>query len=166
MIAEDYLLHTHTHILENIKLADQKATAFIAIDSAIIAALFGAKLLILNPADPWITWLSIASFTLLGVAVVLGGFVIWPRGEKIADRAEGGDLAVPSKISRLHKSPTELAAAVNSAAANATLTDQLAALVLVRSQINDKKYFWLKGSIIVSALGMVSAATFVILHSL
>lgn len=166
MTPEDYLLHTHTHVLENIKLADQKATAFIAIDSAIIAALFGAKLLILNPADIWLTWLSVMTFVLLGAAVALGGFVIWPRGEKIADRADGGDLAVPSKIARLHKTPVELASAVSDATTKSELKTQLAALVLVRSRINDKKYFWLKGSVVLSALGLLSAATFVIIHSL
>lgn len=166
MTPEDYLLHTHTHVLENIKLADQKATAFIAIDSAIISALFGAKLLILNPSDIWLTLLSITTFVLLGCAIAVGGFVIWPRVEKIADRADGGNLAFPSKITRLHKTPVDLAQEVSKAIMNSELQNELAALVLVRARINNEKYVWLERCVVLSAFGFLCAATFVIIHSM
>lgn len=168
---EDYLVQTHLHVLENIKLADQKATAFVAIDSAVMAALYGGKLFLVDPSTPVLTSLSLATFVLLALGVSLGCLVLWPRGETIAHQAPGGDLAIPSKIPDEHSTPEKYRAAVIKAASDdpleplESLTGQLASLTLVRCKINDIKYGYLRRAIVASGLGFALTAVFVVVHS-
>ena len=165
MSPEDYLVQTHLHVLEDIKLADQKATAFVAIDSAIMAALYGAKLFIYDPSNPLLTALSLATFALLALGVSLGCFVLWPRGETIAHRTSGGELAIPSKI-RKHVDSNEYCAEVIKATTTpGALAEQLASITWVRSEIGGKKYKYLKLSVVASGLGFALTAVFVVVYS-
>ncbi len=163
MSPEDYLAQTHVHVVENIKLADQKATAFVVIDSAVLGALYGAKLLIPVTSCPVIMILSLTTFGLLALGVVLACRVLWPEGEKMAHRVPGGELAIPSKIYGQHASPESYRDAV--VAAQGNLTAQLASLTWVRCKTNDVKYWYLRQAIRASVLGLASAAVFVLVQA-
>jgi hypothetical protein len=94
-----YLFDTHLHILENIKLADQKSLVIIALNPTILSALYGTKLITLNLQKGWL--LIILSFTTvicLLFGLLLAVLVIYPRGERIMKDTTGGEFAIPFKI--------------------------------------------------------------------
>lgn len=153
-----YLTDTHLHILENIKLADQKALVLLGLNPAILSALYGAKLLIVSCAKGWETVLSITTFLSLIIGLLLAIIVIYPRGEDIARKLSGqfGSLTIPSKIAHPHQNATESIQnyiGKFESADNSHLMKELCALIYVRSYINDKKYECLKWSILVSGVG-------------
>lgn len=165
MLPHEFICDINCNLFDNLKLADQKATGFIAINSAVIAGLFGSDLLIVNSAKPILSVMAIATFALLGIGVLLAGFVIWPRQTKNGRLIAGGELSVPSKIARLSHTPEQYAAAVIESCNKSEDIQQFAALVLIRARNYQQKYYWLKGAIVVSAIGLVSAAVFVVAHS-
>jgi hypothetical protein len=161
----EHVVQTHLHLLENIKLADQKATAFVAINSGIIAAIYAGKLLVFDGNKPYLTGLCIATLALLGLGLLLAGLVIWPRGERMARLFAGGQLAIPTKISGQFKTTEAYRDAV-AAAGQQELIENWCALIVTRSQVNDIKYGYLKWSILVSALGLAVSVAFVVHHTL
>jgi Family of unknown function (DUF5706) len=151
-----YLTDTHLHILENIKLADQKALVLLALNPAILSALYGAKLLIVDLAKGWVIVLcSVSTFGFLIIGLLLAIRVIYPRGESLARKLSGessGSLTIPSKIARTYSKAEDYLNEIN-AADESRLLNELCTLIYARSYINDIKYFYLKWSILISGVG-------------
>jgi Family of unknown function (DUF5706) len=164
MTADDFLVSTHAHIHENVKFADAKAIAFIAINSGVVASLFSNKMLFLRGQPVAMVLLSSAAFGLLAAGVVLSTLVIWPRGLDVETGIDGGKLTMPSKIAA-HLGVQDYADAVRNAAPN-DLTNDLAALVLARARINQRKFLLLRWAIIISLVGLLVAGAFVAVTAL
>jgi hypothetical protein len=152
----NYLIQTDLHVVENIKLADQKATVFVTIQTALLAALLGAKLLFISAKPWWLMTLSITTFVLLVGSLILAGLVIWPRGEDMSRKAVGGNLAFPTKIAMRYETEEEFQCAIAGATED-DLVNSLGSLVYIRAKINDWKYWYLKGSIATALLGAIAA---------
>ena len=67
----NYLIQANINVVENVKLADQKATVLVAVNTALLGGLFSAKLLALDSGKPW--WLAALS---LGTGAFLAGGVV------------------------------------------------------------------------------------------
>ena len=146
-----YLLNTHSHIYENIKLADQKALVLIALNPTVLSALYGSKVVNLRQGS-LISLFSVMAFCGLIASLVLAILVVYPRGEKITDDLAGGSLASPSKIARVHHTCAQYINEINTSDDSQFIED-LATLVYARSQTNIIKYQYLKQSILVSSIG-------------
>ena len=165
MNENDHVVQTHLHLLENIKLADQKATAFVAINSGVIAAVYAGKLLVFDPNKAYLTGLCIATLSLLGLGLLLSGLVIWPRGEKMSRKFKGGTLSVPTKINQKFNTAESYRQEIKTVGPDGLL-ENWCALIVSRSQINDIKYGYLKWAIISSALGLAVSVAYVVHHTL
>ena len=152
----DYLYQCHAIAIENIKVADQKATAFIPINSAILGSLYGAGLLILDPTRILWSLASTVGFLVLITGTLLSIFVIWPRGTYLFARFPGAELINPRSITTKFKNPEEYAAAIH-AADTSKLEDNLTAFVFLRSTLSNIKFDWLMKAIVVSAIGWLLA---------
>ncbi len=146
-----YLLATHQHIHENIKLADSKAMTIIAIDSGIIAGLH--LLDVFNKGKPEILTVGIVAFLLLAGAIVLSVLVIKPRIDKIH---EGTGLCDPVRIAK-YSDRKEFIDAINSADESLLVSD-VSILVFDRSIINREKYYWLTRVVYISFVGWLISA--------
>jgi hypothetical protein len=78
-----YLFQTQNHIHENIKFADQKAVAFITLNSGVVGVLYAGNLFLPRAANLVVTGFSIAAFSLLLVSIGLASAVLWPYGVEL-----------------------------------------------------------------------------------
>jgi hypothetical protein len=163
---KEHVVQTLLHLLENIKLADQKATAFVAINSGIIAAIYAGKLLVFDGNKPYLTGLCIATLALLGLGLLLSGLVIWPRGEKMARKVAGGDLSFPIKIGKTFPDNPNAYRDAVAAAGTQGLIDNWYSLIVSRSEVNNIKYGYLRWAILSSALGLAVSVAFIVHHTL
>jgi hypothetical protein len=166
MNADEFLVAVHAHTHENIRFADAKALAFIAINSGVIAGLFGKDMLLLEfttPHGAFESVMSLLTFGFLAVGVVFCAAVVWPRGIAIEDGIDGGKLTIPSKIASTHLTAGDYAKCVDVAASEGKLTHDLAALLFARAKVNQKKFSLLRTAIVLSAVGLVLAGLFVLI---
>jgi hypothetical protein len=166
-----YLFQTQTHIHENIKFADQKAAAFITLNSGVVGALYAGNLFLPRGADPAVVKSSFLAFSFLLISIGLFGVVLWPYGVGLQEKLdpEWSDLAVPEKITDNRKDAFIRIFVPEDGSTpklDDRLTGNLCAFVHTRSEINNRKYEWLKYSIKVAYVGWFTAVLLVLLARL
>jgi hypothetical protein len=152
----DYLYQCHAIVIEDIKLADQKATVLIPLNSAILGALYGADLLILDFAKIFWSLATAVAFSVLIAGTLLSIFVISPRGKYLAVKFPGAELVNFRSITAKFKNPEEYAAAIHTAD-TIKLEDNMARLIYIRSILSRTKFDWLIRALTVSAAGWLLA---------
>ena len=142
-----YLDKTHSHVFENIKLSDQKAATFIALNSGMIAGLYGAKMLIVEQARLASTIVSSLTFALLSTAIFLAVIAIRPRGKMLSAKVLGGELAIPWKIA--DRSQEELRVGILASDGEGLIRESCA-LLHSRARVNSRKDFYVRNAVWVS----------------
>ena len=160
-----YLLGTHENIFENIKLCDQNATAFIAINSAIIGGLYSANLLVIDATRIGLSLGSVSTFTCLVFGIFLAIKTIWPRGWRMAAAIQGGSLSIPWKIAQKHATLESFEKGLQTAD-EAQLISELCALVFARAKVNVAKHFPLIWSVRLSLFGWIGAVALIVSQSI
>jgi hypothetical protein len=144
------LLLNQQHIHENLKFADQKASGLIALNAALIGAIYPLA----RPHNQLSIWVGVFAFAMIaGIACSL--CVIYPRGHR--RRCEQGKQGIVD-ADRICQHPSMEAYA--SACANISdeeLLKEARELIYHRSKINRKKYTFLRRSIWVSVVGWLGA---------
>lgn len=157
-----YLGETQSHIHENIKFADQKATAFFAINSTVLASLFSADLFIYQNHSIELQVFSAITFAVLASAIFLASMVLKPRGVEMHREVENGECAIPEKIAAQTLSDFKERFHPNDSELEQKIVADMCSLVHVRSRVNDKKYEWLKRSIKMSFLAWALTVSLVL----
>lgn len=146
MRLSEYLTFTHNHILENVKFADQKATAIIALDLAVFAGIFGL--------DGEVRGGALLGLAFLSLGIAVAGYVIWPRRHWITKKTEYsglGTLSLPGKIAEFDVGAYHQLVTDDSA----DLYSELTTLVSVMSKIYQEKYRLLSNAMVCSLLGSI-----------
>jgi len=145
----ELLLLNHQQIHENIKFADQKAGAVIAADTAVLALTYSQ----IEPAKlSHLFILGVLVCLILSIAIGLAFFVVRPRGEK--NREIGAGFVDSIRISLYSHDQFQ---AKLSQLDLGDLLGEVQTLVYDRAHIDQRKYFYLRVSLIVSLVGWTVA---------
>lgn len=159
MLKTQFLRQINTDITNNIRLADQKAFGLIAINSTIIGVLYNTFDNLATQSLRLPTYLLIALVIILGIAVGIGVWVIFPRGFRNKNNSPDGNMVLLPKIHRQHETPAEYAERMKYLD-EPNVIEQYSHLIFSRAQTNDCKYHALRCCIIVSFLGWVGSILF------
>jgi hypothetical protein len=144
----DLLLALSEQIYEHIKIADQKAMVFIALNVGLMGALHSAKLLAVSWHGPtWSVALSICAPLLLVGATFFGVMTIVPR--RTAHASQNG-VVDPERISRWD-SIDDFAVQIGQLSVG-KIDDELCIRVADLSKIDVAKYRWLRFCVVASAI--------------
>lgn len=135
---------TTQHIHENIKLADQKAIAFIGINGALLGVMYP----LIQPHSPVTIVLGFLACLLLAIGIGFAVWVIKPRGE--SNEFRGGGIVDSVRITQF--SLNQYLSRVKEIQDEELLTE-LRTFIYDRSIINGEKYRNLKVSLPFSAAG-------------
>lgn len=149
--AIELLLLNHQQIHENIKFADQKASALIAANGALLALTYS----LIDRKVPYSLSIGLPLCLLLAVAIALSFWVVKPRGERNRERGPGVIDSIRICLYSLEDYQARL-----SAISTAELLDELRTFVHDRAYIDSRKYFFLRGSLIASAIAWIAALLF------
>jgi hypothetical protein len=143
-----FWLQTQQHIHENIKFADTKAAQLIAIDGALLGALYA----IADWANVVLLGFGLLATASLALAIAASFKAVWPRGEENMRRGEGVVDAI-----RIRLFPEVAFMERSAMISHAELLDELREFVYDRSCIDHAKYHWLQISFRLSCMGWIVA---------
>jgi hypothetical protein len=150
----ELLLLNHQHIHENIKFADQKAGAVAAADGALLALTY-------NLIDPWKMPNAVIAGLLvcliLSIAIGYSFWVVRPRGGQ--NRRRGPGVVDSIRISLYSHDQFQTK---SDEMKGPELLYELRSFIYDRSYIDDRKYFYLRVSLTMSAIGWASALIFAV----
>lgn len=146
------LFLNHQQIHENICFADRKAGAVIAADGALLALSYQLIDPIKIPYSPFIGFLVCF---ILAIGIGFAFWVVRPRGEQNRERGSGMIDSIRIKLYSYEQFQQKFSDADES-----QLLSEIVALVYDRSHIDQKKYLYLKISMILSFFGWISAFAF------
>lgn len=144
-----FFINVQQHIHENIKFADQKAVQVIAIDMALIGAIYS----ITGTTDEHLLRTAVGVCAVLGVGILFAVSVIRPRGEQNEMRGSGVLDAI--RIVK-HHSVSDFLSECDSVSKRELLRQQRM-FVFDRACIDRDKYRQLRRSLLFSTAGWLSA---------
>jgi hypothetical protein len=139
----DFLMKQHDHVLESIKLADQKAAAIIAISVGTIYLLYD---LLKAPCFAAWPWKCVGGFAQI-LLLLSTGAALWtiaPPSESAYRDVEGGKLTIPDRAAQL--SQAEYLQRIT-AATPEEKAEEVAALVYYRLKVRAWKYVQIQWAI-------------------
>lgn len=147
----ELLLINHQHIHENIKFADQKASAIIATNGALLALSYS----LIQPSAKFTLFVGFFVCFVLAVSIAMAFLVIKPRGGVNKEKNPG--IFDPKRIAKYkledyQKRMSEIT--------TTELLIELRAFIYDRACIDNQKYAFLRLSIIASAIGWVLSLLF------
>jgi hypothetical protein len=149
--AIELLLLNHQQIHENIKFADQKASALIAANGALLALTYS----LIDQKVPFSLSIGFPLCLLLAVAIGLSFWVVKPRGERNRKRGPGVVDSIRICLYSLEAYKARL-----SDISTDELLDELRTFIHDRAWIDARKYLFLRRSLIASAIGWITALMF------
>lgn len=148
------LFLNHQQIQENIKFADQKAGAVIAANGALLALSYS----LIHPAHiPHSLFAGLLVCFVLLIGIGSAFWVVRPRGEQNRKRGYGIIDAI-----RINLSSHEQFQHSVSEVSDEQLLEELVSFIYDRAHIDQKKYFYLKISMVASLIGWISALLFAV----
>ncbi|WP_367848008.1 hypothetical protein [Rhodoferax sp. WC2427] len=148
----EMLFQNNQQIHENIKFADQKAGAVITANTALLALIYST---IPSGAVLCKLWTGFLVCFILAVAIALAFFAIKPRGSRNLRRGPGVVDSIRINLYGL-RDYLDRAATIS----EDDFLCELRTLIHDRSHIDERKYFYLRASLGVSALGWLAALVF------
>jgi len=144
----DQLLQATGFIYEHVKLADQKALVFIALNGGLLGWLYAVT----EKVPRGLTTPAVPAFALLLLAMALALMTIWPRRGRYA-RTKGA--LDPARIARFGDGGSYLDYLRNQS--NEQFAEEVSARIFDLSKIDIMKYRWLYAAIITSVIAWVVA---------
>jgi hypothetical protein len=148
-----FLLMNHQHIHENIKFADQKASALIAVNSGLLALTYS----LIQSKIKTTIFLGFTVSFFLAIAIAFSFWVIKPRGGLSKDKDFG--VIDPKRIAKYKLE--EYLNAMNQLSIEEFMIE-LKIFIYDRAFIDEQKYYFLKFALIFSFMGWILNLLFAI----
>lgn len=149
----ELLLINHQQIHENIKFADQKASAIIAANSALLALSYS----LIQPSIKFTLFAGFFVCFVLAVSIAIAFLVIKPRGGLNNQKNPG--VFDPKRIARYSLEDYQQRM---SEISTTELLNELGVFIYDRACIDNQKYFFLRLSLIISAIAWILSLFFAV----
>ena len=147
----ELLFIQHQHVHENIKLADQKASAIIAANGALLALSYS----LIQPSVKFTLFVGLVVCFVLVLSIAMAFLVIKPRGE--SNKNKFPSIFDPKQIAQYSLNDYQKR---SSEISTEELLKDLRVFIYNRSCIDSEKYIFLRLSLIISAVGWILSLLF------